>query len=543
MNKKFIFVTGGVLSSLGKGVAASAIAALIEAYNLKISMVKLDPYLNVDPGTMSPYQHGEVFVTDDGAETDLDLGHYERFTNFSASQVNNFTSGRIYNNVIRKERKGEYLGKTVQVIPHITNEIKESIHKASQDCDISIIEIGGTVGDIESLPFLEAIRQFRFDHSSDDTLYIHLTLIPFIKSADELKTKPTQHSVNKMREIGIQPDILLCRTDRFLSDSIKRKVAMFANLNENCVITSRDVDCLYEIPLLYQKEGLDKLVFNKLNIPCPEKVELKTWSNIVEKFNNPKDTLNICIAGKYIELRDSYKSVVEALTHASLDNNLKLNLEFINPEDFADQTDLEKLKRFDGILIPGGFGIRGSEGKVKIAGFAREQKVPYFGICLGFQMAIIEFARNVAGVKGATSSEFSSDTENNIIDIMEEQKTIHNMGGTMRLGAYSCALNKKSKIKEVYGQDVISERHRHRYELNNKFISTLEKHGMIVSGYYEGCNLAESVEIVDHPWYIAVQYHPEFKSKPFAPHPLFTGFIAASYKNKTNRSFTPTTSS
>ncbi|KAK3606949.1 hypothetical protein CHS0354_018545 [Potamilus streckersoni] len=520
MNTKFIFITGGVISSLGKGIAAASISALLEKRGFRLSMLKLDPYINVDPGTMSPYQHGEVYVTDDGTETDLDLGHYERFSHFKASRENNYTTGKIYETVIQKERRGEFLGKTVQVVPHITNQIKEYIQSAAGESDICIVEIGGTVGDIESLPFLEAIRQFRFDIDPKNTLFIHLTLLPYIEGAGELKTKPTQHSVNKIREIGIQPDILVCRTDRKPDSSIKKKLAMFTNVPEEAVITAQDVDCIYKIPLHFKEENLDKIILRHFELPHNAEVDMSVWEDIVDRFENIRGQVNIAMVGKYGQLKDSYKSYNEALIHGGLHHRLRVNIDYINSEDYPETNFDGLLPKYDGIIVPGGFGERGAEGKIKAVQVAREQCIPFFGVCLGFQMAVVEFARNVVHIKQANSAEFSPETPFNLIDIMEEQKRIVNMGGTMRLGSFPCKLKSGSRTAAIYGQEMIHERHRHRYELNNQFIPQLEQHGLIISGVFEKGKLVEAVELPGHPHFIAVQYHPEYKSKPFAPHPL-----------------------
>jgi len=531
MKTKLIFVTGGVVSSLGKGIAAASIGAILESRGLKATIVKLDPYINVDPGTMSPFQHGEVFVTEDGYEADLDLGHYERYTNIVTSRKNNFTTGQIYNSVITKERKGEYLGKTVQVIPHITDEIKKNIYKAAEGFDVALIEIGGTVGDIESLPFLEAIRQVGHELKQNQTLFIHLTLIPYISAAEELKTKPTQHSVTKLREIGIQPDILLCRTDRDLTDDIRRKIALFTNVTFDAVIQAIDVDCVYECPLRFHDEGLDDKIVELLQL-WTKRSNLQIWADIVHSYKNPKDEVNIGVVGKYVELKDSYKSLHEALTHAGVALNVKVNIEYIDSEAVMEKEGAKAWETCDGILIPGGFGERGVEGKIETIRFARENGVPYFGICLGLQVAIIEYARNVLGLTEANTVEIDQHAKDNVIDLMAEQKNVTDMGATMRLGAYPASLVPGSKIAEIYGSNEISERHRHRYEVNNKYVPMLEEKGLVMSGKNLKLDLVETIELKEHPWFIGVQYHPEFKSKPTNPHPLFYRFVEASYKNK-----------
>ena len=522
---KYIFVTGGVLSSLGKGIAAASIGSLLESAGLKITILKLDPYINVDPGTMNPFQHGEVFVTDDGAETDLDLGHYERFTSARMTRRNNVTAGRIYYDVLQKERKGEYLGSTVQVIPHITDEIKQRIIAVSEGVDVVICEIGGTVGDIESLPFVEAIRQFRFDVSPRNVLYIHLTLVPYIAAADELKTKPTQHSVQKLREIGIQPDILLCRAERELGDDIKKKIALFCNVETEAVINAVDVKSIYQVPLRFHEEHLDRIILEKLGLPYKEP-ELIDWVRFNEVLEKTPDEVNIAIVGKYIELKESYKSLCEALIHGGVGNGTRVNMVWVSAEDLEEDGGTALLEQCDGVLVPGGFGDRGFEGKVNAARFARERKVPYFGICLGMHCAVVEFARNVAKLPGAHSTEFSPENEHPIIALMQDQKVNGNKGGTMRLGEYPCQLRKNSVAFKAYGAREICERHRHRYEFNNKYRFQLEEAGLKISGISPNGNLVEIVELADHPWYLAGQFHPEFKSSPRKPHPLFRDFIA-----------------
>lgn len=546
LHTKFIFITGGVLSSLGKGLAAASIGALLEARGLRVTFQKLDPYINVDPGTMNPFQHGEVYVTEDGAETDLDLGHYERFTSAVMSSINNYTSGKIYYSVITKERKGVYLGGTVQIIPHVTDEIKSAILQlASREVDVAIIEIGGTVGDIESLPFLEAIRQLGYDLGKENALYIHLTFVPYIKTAGELKTKPTQHSVKELRAIGIQPDILLCRTDRFLPPDIKRKIALFCNVEEDAVITAKDVDCIYEIPLIFHQEGLDEKIVEKLNIWTREP-DLTPWQNLVKIFKNPKDEVTIAIVGKYVNLKDSYKSLNEALVHGGLANNLRVNLKFVSSDELTPENIDEALGKADGILVPGGFGLRGIEGKILAIEYARKNKIPFFGICLGMQLAVIEFARNVLGWKEANSTEFDPQTPYPVIYLMKEWFDYRtgkverrdegcDLGGTMRLGAYPCRLVKDSRAYEAYGQDEIFERHRHRYEFNNAFREDLVRAGLKIVGTSPDGELVEIIELEDHPWFVGVQFHPEFKSKPLKPHPLFVKFIEASYNKKVSR--------
>jgi CTP synthase len=535
---KFIFVTGGVLSSLGKGLASAAIGALLESRGLRVTMQKLDPYINVDPGTMNPFQHGEVFVTDDGSETDLDLGHYERFTSAKLGMDNNFTTGKIYDSVITKERQGEYLGGTVQVIPHITDEIKRSIKLVAHGVDVVIVEIGGTIGDIESLPFLEAIRQFNADVGKENVLYIHLTLVPYIGTAGEVKTKPTQHSVKELRSIGIQPDILLCRTDRYLAPEIKAKIALFCNVSQDAVITAKDVDCIYEVPLIFHKEGLDNKIVEMLQI-WTRAPQLQAWEEFVTKYKAQKSIVKIAIVGKYVNLTESYKSLNEALYHGGIANDCQVNLIFVDSEKVDDGTCSQHLADADGILVPGGFGTRGIEGKICSANYARESKVPYFGICLGMQVAVIEFARNVAGMKGANSSEFDEKTPYPVIYLMVEwydEKTgtlqqrdaQSDKGATMRLGAYPCRLKKNTVAYTAYKKANISERHRHRYEFNNKLRDDLEENGLIISGTSPDGDLFEITEIKDHPWFLGCQFHPEFKSRPMEPHPLFRDFIKAS---------------
>ncbi len=530
MKTKFIFTTGGVVSSLGKGLATASIGALLENRGLKITVLKLDPYINVDPGTMNPFQHGEVYVTDDGAETDLDLGHYERYTHAKLTKLNNVTTGKIYYSVIQKERKGEYLGKTVQVIPHITDEIKAAILRVAEGVDLVMVEIGGTVGDIESLPFLEAIRQFRYDVGKENTLYIHLTLVPYIAAAGELKTKPSQHSVQKLREIGIQPDILLCRTEQDLSKDIKSKIAMFCNLAPDCVFTAKDVGSIYEVPLRFHEEGVDEKIVEQLNI-WTRTPDLLEWKDLVDKIHHPKQEVTIAVVGKYVNLTDSYKSLNEALKHGGFANETKVNLKFFDSEELT-QKDLGKeFEGIDGILVPGGFGDRGVEGKIKAIQYAREKQVPFFGICLGMQLACIEFARNVCGISGANSREFDENCPEPVIDLMEEQKKLINKGATMRLGAYACSIEKDTLAQRIYQDRHISERHRHRYEFNNVYRDRLSYRGLVFSGLSPDGVLVEMVELPNHPYFIACQFHPEFKSRPMHPHPLFTHFIRASLLN------------
>ncbi|NRD49377.1 CTP synthase, partial [Corallococcus exiguus] len=524
---KFIFVTGGVVSSLGKGLASASIGALLENRGLDITLIKLDPYINVDPGTMSPFQHGEVFVTEDGGETDMDLGHYERFTHARMSRLNNFTSGRIYNAVITKERRGEYLGKTVQVIPHITDEIKASIRQAAQDVDVVIVEVGGTVGDIESLPFLEAIRQMRYDVGSQNAVYIHLTLLPYIGAAGEVKTKPTQHSVMKLREIGIQPDFLLCRTDREISRELKDKIAMFCNVDNGNVFTSPDVRSIYELPLELHRQGLDERLAEVLNI-WSRAPHLEKWETIVRKIYEPaRGEITVGIVGKYVNLTESYKSLNESLLHGGIANDVRVKLRFVDSQDVEAQGPEKTLEGVDAVLVPGGFGVRGTEGKIAAVRYARENKIPFFGICLGLQMAVVEFSRTVLGLKGANSLEFDEHTAHPVVTLMESQVKVQDKGGTMRLGSYACALKPGSVAHKLYGQEAIQERHRHRYEVNNSYRGRLQEAGLVISGHNPELNLVEMIELADHPYFVGCQFHPEFKSKPFAPHPLFSGFIGA----------------
>ena len=541
---KYIFVTGGVVSSLGKGLAAASIGALLESRGLKVTFLKLDPYINVDPGTMSPFQHGEVFVTDDGAETDLDLGHYERYSNVTTGQKNNFTSGRIYNNVITKERRGDYLGGTVQVVPHITDEIKRAITDLADDEDVVIVEIGGTIGDIESLPFLEAIRQLRYNVGKHNVLYVHLTLVPFIKAADELKTKPTQHSVKELLSIGIQPDILVCRSDRHIPKDMKRKIALFCNVDENAVITAQDVDTIYEVPICLHEEGIDDRIIELLELKAAN-IDLKPWEAIIERIKHPSKSVTIALVGKYIDLKEAYKSLCEALTHGGIANDTRVNICWADSEEIESRGAETMLKGMDGILVPGGFGIRGVEGKIAAVKYARENKIPYFGICLGMQCAVIEAARNLAHLDRANSSEFDLKTPHPVIYLIEQWYDYRNKkvqkrdltsdkGGSMRLGAYPCKLEKGSLAYQAYGKDEISERHRHRYEFNNKYLEALKAAGLTISGYSPDGELVEIVELKDHPWFLGCQFHPEFKSRPRKPHPLFTAFIGAALKKKSS---------
>jgi CTP synthase len=539
MSAKYIFVTGGVVSSLGKGLAAASIGCLLESRGLKVNLMKFDPYLNVDPGTMSPFQHGEVFVTDDGAETDLDLGHYERFTHAKLSRDNNWTTGRLYEQIIAKERRGDYLGKTVQVIPHVTNEIKAAAKKVAQDVDVLLVEIGGTVGDIESLPFIEAIRQMRQELGRDNTLFVHVTLVPFIAAAQELKTKPTQHSVKELLSVGIQPDILLCRTDRFLSREIKSKIALFCNVEEEAVITAKDVASIYEVPIVFAHEEVDTLVMRRLHLEAKER-DLSKWNDLVHRVYNPKDVVRIGIVGKYVEYEDSYKSLKEALVHGALAHNLKAEVNWIEaeglePADKADKSYEAQLEGYDGLLVPGGFGKRGIEGMLSAIQYAREKQVPYFGICLGMQTACIEFARNVCGLADANSSEFDPATPHRVIYKLRELRGVEELGGTMRLGAWPCKIEPGTLAHRVYGQTEISERHRHRYEFNREYEEPLTAGGLKISGSTPDGTYVEMVEIPGHPFFIACQFHPEFKSKPLEPHPLFKAFVGASHANGQKR--------
>jgi CTP synthase len=522
---KFLFVTGGVVSSLGKGLASASMGALLENRGLNITLVKLDPYINVDPGTMSPYQHGEVFVTDDGGETDLDLGHYERFTTAHMTRLNNFTSGRIYNSVIQKERRGEYLGKTVQVIPHVTDEIKANIRAAAEDHDVILVEVGGTVGDIESLPFLEAIRQMRYDVGPQNAVYVHLTLLPYIAAAGELKTKPTQHSVMKLREIGIQPDILLCRAEQEITRELKDKIAMFCNVDPGSVFSSPDVKSIYALPIELHRQGLDERISELLNI-WSRAPKLERWERIVEKVYQPgRGEVRIAIVGKYVDLKEAYKSLNEALLHGGIANDVKVTLSYVDSQELEAQGAKAFLADVHGVLVPGGFGVRGTEGKIAAVRYARENKIPFFGICLGMQMAVVEFARSVLGLPLANSLEFDEATPDPVVSLMESQVNVKDLGGTMRLGGYACHLEPGSVAAKLYGQQEVSERHRHRYEVNNAYRARLKEAGLSISGTNRELDLVEMVELPNHPYFVACQFHPEFKSKPFAPHPLFSGFV------------------
>lgn len=526
---KYIFVTGGVISSLGKGITSASLGKILESRGLRVSLMKLDPYINVDPGTMNPYQHGEVYVTEDGAETDLDLGHYERFTSGRMGKFNNVTTGQVYNSVITKERRGDYLGKTIQVIPHITDEIKARISKVGQvsGADIVIVEIGGTVGDIESLPFLEAARQFGLDVKRENVLYIHVTLVPYIKCAEEIKTKPTQHSVGTLREIGIQPDILICRTEKALSNELKEKISLFCNVQKEAVIEARDVESIYQVPLVFKNQILDEIILSHFKLICKFS-DLKDWDRlVVEKLLHPKHKVKIAVVGKYIALQDAYKSIYESLAHAGIANDAKVEIGKIDSEDIENGRVEELLEGFSGVLVPGGFGYRGIEGKIKAIQFCRQHNVPFLGLCLGMQCAVVEFARNACGLKDANSTEFKPKARHPVISLLAEQNKVKDLGGTMRLGAYPCKVKKKTLAFKVYGRPLIHERHRHRYEFNNKYRKALEKKGMVFSGLYSKADLVEMVELKNHPYFIAVQFHPEFKSKPDAPHPLFRDFIKA----------------
>jgi CTP synthase len=538
---RFIFITGGVVSSLGKGIASASLGAILEAHGLKVTLLKLDPYINVDPGTMSPFQHGEVFVTEDGAETDLDLGHYERFVRTTMSKRNNFTTGQIYENVIRKERRGDYLGATVQVIPHVTDEIKHSIQEGANDADVALVEIGGTVGDIESLPFLEAIRQMGIELGHERTLFIHLTLLPYIPTAGELKTKPTQHSVKELRSIGIQPDVLLCRSDRSIPEDERRKIALFTNVSSDAVIPVVDVDSIYKIPKMLHEEKLDEIVARKLGMVIPG-ADLHEWERVVEGLVNPTDAVTVAMVGKYVDLTESYKSLSEALIHAGIHTHTRVNIVYVDSEDIEkDGTDC--LKQADAILVPGGFGERGVEGKISAVEYARTHNVPYLGICLGMQVAVIEFARHVAGLEGAHSTEFDKNTPHPVIALITEwinqdgsietRNEASDLGGTMRLGGQACRLKEGSRARELYGKEIIVERHRHRYEFNNQYLDKLRQAGLSFVGTSEDGSLVEMIEIPEHPWFVACQFHPEFTSTPRDGHPLFSGFIRAARENHT----------
>ncbi len=531
---KFIFVTGGVVSSLGKGLAAASIGALLEGHGYRVTLQKFDPYINVDPGTMSPYQHGEVYVTDDGTETDLDLGHYERFTSTVTTRAHNWTTGKIYLSVIQKERRGDYLGRTVQVIPHITNEIKACLRAAVTDVDVVLVEIGGTVGDIESQPFLEAIRQFRQDIGRENTLYIHLTLVPFIGTAGELKTKPTQHSVRDLRSIGIQPDILLCRTDRFLPQDIKRKIALFCDVSEEAVITALDVASIYEVPLMLAAEGVDAIILKYLRLP-ESQAHLETWQRLVDRIRHPSDEITIHVVGKYVEYEDSYKSLNEAMTHGGFPHGLKVNFQWVEAEALEEPEGATLLDSADGILVPGGFGTRGTRGMMRAAEVARLRAIPFLGICYGFQWAMVEYARHVAGLMEADSTECNEQTPDKVIYKLRDLLGVDDLGGTMRLGQYACNLAPGSLARQLYGVDTIFERHRHRYEFNPAYEPILTAHGLRISGKSPDGKFVEIAELPSHPWFIAVQFHPEFKSKPLRPHPLFAGFVGASYRHKLDR--------
>jgi CTP synthase len=531
---KYIFVTGGVVSSLGKGIAAASIGCLLESRGLRVTLQKFDPYLNVDPGTMSPFQHGEVFVTDDGAETDLDLGHYERFTHAKLTQANNLTSGRIYEQIIARERRGDYLGKTVQVIPHVTNEIKAGMRKVASDVDVVIVEIGGTVGDIESLPFLEAMRQMRHELGKENCIFVHVTLVPWIAAAQELKTKPTQHSVKELREIGIQPDILLCRSERYIAPEIKEKIALFCDVELRAVITARDVRSVYEVPVMFAGEGVDEIALRLLKLEAGPR-DLSRWTAMVERMQNPRGEVNIGLVGKYVEYEDSYKSLKEALLHGGLAHEVKVNINWIEAEDLEGGDYGRLLEGYDGILVPGGFGKRGVEGMINAIRFAREQKAPYFGICLGMQTMVIEFARNVCGLEGANSTEFDPSTPHRVIFKLRELKGVDELGGTMRLGAWPCVLTEGSFARRAYQAREITERHRHRYEFNREYENALRAGGMRLTGETPDGIYVEICEIEDHPWYLGCQFHPEFKSKPLEPHPLFVAFIQAACEHRRRR--------
>lgn len=530
--QKFIFVTGGVVSSIGKGLTAASLGTLLESRGLKVCLMKCDPYINVDPGTMSPFQHGEVYVTDDGAETDLDLGHYERFTSSPLNRSNSMTAGQIYESVISKERRGDYLGGTVQVIPHITDEIKKRIFEAAQGSEVVIVEIGGTVGDIEGLPFIEAIRQMRTDVGIENSVFIHVTYVPYIAATGELKSKPTQHSVKELMQVGIQPDFLICRSEKHINAELKKKIGLFCSVRPENVIAATDSSTIYEVPLVLHSEGLDEKVVKRLGLRTGAP-QLQGWKKMVQTLRNPDHETTIGIVGKYVNLKESYKSLNEAIVHGGIANKTKVNLVYIDSETLTDRNAPQALHEVDGILVPGGFGERGVEGKIAAIRYARENKIPFFGICYGMQLASIEFARNVCGITDATSREFESrQSKNVVIDIMEEQRTLKTKGGNMRLGSYACTLEKGSRARQIYGSHVIHERHRHRYEFNNKFRPLFEKHGMNLSGVNQDRDLVEIVEITSHPWFIGVQFHPEFKSRPLQAHPLFKSFVAAALEYK-----------
>jgi CTP synthase len=527
--QKYIFVTGGVVSSIGKGLTAASLGTLLESRGLKVTLMKCDPYINVDPGTMSPLQHGEVYVTEDGAETDLDLGHYERFTKVAVNRSNSVTAGQIYESVISKERRGDYLGGTVQVIPHITDEIKSRIYEAAQGSEVAIVEIGGTIGDIEGLPFIEAIRQMRVDLGIENTLFVHVTYVPYIAAAGELKSKPTQHSVKELREVGIQPDFLICRSERPIPAELKSKIGLFCSVRPECVIGASDSATIYEVPLGLLREGFDQQVVERLNLDGTEP-QMAGWMQMVQTLKTPEKELSIGIVGKYVDLKESYKSLNEAIIHGGIANNAKVNVAYIDSETLNEKNVQEALTGVDGVLVPGGFGSRGAQGKISAIQFARERRIPYFGICFGMQLAAIEFARNVCGITDATSREFAEGkggSRNFVVDVLEDQKKIVDLGGTMRLGSYSCHLTKGSRVAEIYGASVITERHRHRYEFNNKYRALFEKRGMTMAGICRDRDLIEIMEIAEHPWFVGVQFHPEFQSKPMAPHPLFTSFVKA----------------
>jgi len=528
---KYIFVTGGVVSSLGKGLASASIGALLEGHGFKVAMMKCDPYINVDPGTMSPYQHGEVYVTEDGAETDLDLGHYERFTRYETSKASNITTGKIYGSVIAKERRGDYLGRTVQVIPHITDEIKASIRAVGRDADVVIVEIGGTVGDIEGLPFLEAVRQFRQDVGRENAIFVHLALVPYIATAHELKTKPMQHSVRELRAIGISANVLLCRTDRFLSPDIKAKLALFCDVPDEAVVTAKDVETIYEVPLVYSSEGLDQIILKQLHLRSGGR-DMSAWEELVHRIKNPRGEVVIGIVGKYVTFEDSYKSLNEALSHGGFGNQVKVVRRWVESDELDSGNAATKLAGVDGILVPGGFGSRGTVGMVAAAEYARKTGTPYFGICYGFQWAVTEFARNVCGLAGASSTEVDPDTPHKIIYKLQDLLGVEDMGGTMRLGSYPCLLKPGSRAAAIYGASEIRERHRHRYEFNQAYLKTVEEHGLVISGKTPDGKFVEIAELPDHPWFVAVQYHPEFKSKPLSPHPLFRDFVRASWERR-----------
>jgi CTP synthase len=532
---KFVFVTGGVVSSLGKGIAAASLGRLLVERGLRVTIMKFDPYINVDPGTMSPFQHGEVYVTDDGAETDLDLGHYERFIDRSLSQANNVTTGRVYQSVITKERRGEYLGSTVQVIPHITDEIKSHIRRLASDHDVVIVEIGGTVGDIESLPFLEAIRQFRQEVGRDNAIFIHLTLVPFIGATQEMKTKPTQHSVRELMQIGIMPDILICRSERPIPEEMRRKIALFCNVDYSCVVESPDVKSIYEVPLRLHAQNLDREVCQRLRLETKEP-DLSKWETLVGKVLKPADTVKIAVVGKYTDLADSYKSISEALVHGGIANDVGVVIDWISSDRFTDPEAARKLlATYDGLLVPGGFGVRGVEGMVQAIEAARTGKLPFFGICLGMQVAIIEFARNMCAIPDANSSEFEAECGNPVISLLPSQRNVEDLGGTMRLGAYACKLRAGSRVAQIYGATETSERHRHRYEVDNGYRDLFAEHGLRLTGLSPDGSLVEMIELPDHPWYVCCQFHPELKSRPTRPHPLFAGFIRAAKEQKTRR--------